>query len=97
MARIKVTPDVLRDKANTLRAIAASIEAKSNEMDAEIKNLTQSGVWEEEAVEKFRAQFTNVVSQFADKKQVIESYAAWLESAATFYEEQSSTNSTKLG
>lgn len=95
MATIKVDSTAIREKANTFKTIATNINTYMQDMEAEINNM--KGVWEGEASEVTINKFKEYKKGFEEKKQSIENYATFLESAAEAYDnsEESVKNSVQ--
>ncbi|MCS0674498.1 WXG100 family type VII secretion target [Cytobacillus firmus] len=80
MASIKVNSKVMRDKANSLKTIANSIRAFTEEMTKEINSLKSS--WEGQAAEVAVKKFSQLSNNFKEKYDTINQYAKFLENAA---------------
>lgn len=90
MAEFKVTPSVLRQKANDLRSLNQKFNQEVENMTSTEQKLTQ--MWEGDARNEFHNAFVTDVQKMGQFHQNIELYAQALESSAQKYEDAEMKN-----
>lgn len=85
MARIQVTPELLREKATEVRGLKDENTAVIQKLTALVNGLTD--IWQGEAQIAFQTKFDSMKSTFTQFEQLLESYAADLSTNATIYEQ----------
>lgn len=80
MASIKVNSNVMRDKSNSLKGIANSINTFTEEMTNEINRLRAS--WEGQAAETTVKKFNELKDDFQERYDTINQYSKFLEDTA---------------
>ncbi|MFB9324993.1 WXG100 family type VII secretion target [Paenibacillus aurantiacus] len=80
MASIKVNSTVMRDKSESLKGIAKSIQGFTSEMTNEINRLRST--WEGEVAETTVKKFNELKDDFQSRFDTINQYAEFLKSAA---------------
>ena len=89
MALIQVTPDLLNGKATELRAIKQDHDDAMARMRTLINGLHE--VWKGDAQDAFVARYEGMQSTFTQFSQMIEDYAALMNTAATKMQETDSS------
>ncbi|MBO5008348.1 MAG: WXG100 family type VII secretion target [Clostridia bacterium] len=85
MARIQVTPELLREKSNEVRNLKEENAAVIQKLTALVNGLTE--IWQGEAQSAFQSKFESMRSTFTQFEQLLESYAADLSTNASIYEQ----------
>ncbi len=88
MAEFTVSSQMLRDKAAGIRGKNSEFTGLTDEITQLINSLSSS--WEGDAYTNFVSKFEGLKPSFTAYSQVIEEYAAFLENAATSYEQAES-------
>ena len=84
MAEIKVTSQVLRNKANDLKGYIGKFETERQNLVTAERTLMST--FEGDAANEFNRNFTTFDSQMANFKKVVDDYVVKLESMAEAYE-----------
>lgn len=92
MASIKVTANVMRDKATTLSACAQSIRQLTQEMMNEINKLPST--WEGTTAETAVRKFQGMSDDFEERFNVINAYSQFLNNAAAEWDRVNATNAS---
>jgi WXG100 family type VII secretion target len=87
---IKVSPDAMRTKAGELRKCSTNIQDIIGQVKTEINAMKTT--WEGAAAEKYVRQFEQLSDNFQERYDVIESYAKFLEGAATEFDSAETAN-----
>lgn len=94
MATIQVTPDLLNSQAQQLRGIKANHDQAMNEMRNLITNLNQ--IWKGAAQDAYLAKYESMRPVFDNFSQMIEEYAALMNTAANAMQETDQTLSNTM-
>lgn len=94
MAIIKIDADTLRSKATEIRTMKATHDENIARMRALVTNL--SGVFEGEAATAYVNQFESMQATFTSFSEMIEMFAAELDTTATTFDEVDTTLASKL-
>lgn len=89
MAEIKVTPQELRNKADSLRQYNANFRSAVESMNGYVTQL--SGMWDGEAKEAFNKAFNDDKGKMEQFAKNIDNYVKALEETAKQYEEAEKT------
>ena len=87
---IQVTPKVLRDKANELRNQNKSLRSQLESLRSQENSL--SGMWEGEAHDTFKREFTKDMTRIDEFCAAIDAYANALDTIAVQYENAENKN-----
>ncbi|WP_261304024.1 WXG100 family type VII secretion target [Paenibacillus andongensis] len=90
MASIKVNSTVMRDKAESLKGIAKSIQTFTEEMTNEINRLRSS--WEGDVAETTVKKFNDLKDDFDNRFNTINEYANFLVKAAEEWDKVNQEN-----
>lgn len=94
MAIIKIDADTLRSKATEIRTMKANHDENIARMRALVTNL--SGVFEGEAGTAYVNQFESMQATFTSFSEMIEMFAAELDTTANSFQEMDTTLASKL-
>lgn len=94
MAIIKIDADTLRSKATEIRTMKANHDENIARMRALVTNL--SGVFEGEAATAYVNQFESMQATFTSFSEMIEMFAAELDTTANSFQEMDTTLASKL-
>lgn len=92
---IKVSTQVLNSTATKIRKNNAAMDAALQDINKTMNNLESS--WKSDAASDIRANMNALKPRFEQYKQVIESYAQFLDRTANDYEVTESTIQTNAG
>ncbi len=70
--------------AGTIRTLNTSLDERLNEIKKQMNDL--SSTWQSPAAETIRSKFNALVPVFENYKQIVESYAKFLDNTVTSYE-----------
>lgn len=87
---IKVSTQVLRDTAAKVRTLNENMDSKLAEINKEMNNL--ENYYKSDSGTEIRAAMNGMKKSFAEYKDVINSYAKFLDDTAVKYEETETTN-----
>lgn len=87
---IQVTPKMLRDKASELRNQNKTLRSQLETLRSQESNL--SGMWEGEAHDSFKREFTKDLTRIDEFCAAIDAYANALDTIATQYETAENKN-----
>lgn len=88
--KIQVSPTTLRSKASELRNNANNIQSLTEEMSQEINSLR--AYWEGSAAETYVSKFEGLRDDFKERYDVINTYAKFLDEAASSFEAAENVN-----
>lgn len=94
MAIIKIDADTLRSKATEIRTMKANHDENIARMRALVTNL--SGVFAGEAATAYVNQFESMQATFTSFSEMIEMFAAELDTTANSFQEMDTTLASKL-
>lgn len=89
MADIKISFGEVRTKAGQIRTCNENLSDYLEQIRTKISNLDVE--WTSDTSETIRQKINNMQSKFTDYKEIIESYAKFLETTVNLYEEAEST------
>ncbi len=92
MAEINVTFQALRDTATEIRKCNTNLDKDLTDISTEMSRL--KGKWESDSAETIRAAMDAMKPRFSEYKEVVETYAKFLDDTAQTYEETESTLKT---
>lgn len=81
---IQITLGQLTQVAGNIRSLNSNLTACLEEIKAQMNNLSES--WASESSETIRANFNKHATHFEEYRQVIDSYAKFLDSTVSAYE-----------
>lgn len=87
---IRISTQVLTTTAGTVRRINNSLELKLAEINKNMNDL--EATWKSDASTEIRAAMNSLKLRFAEYKEVVESYAKFLENTAQSYESTEAAN-----
>ena len=85
MARIQVTPELLREKSNEVRNLKEENVAVIQKLTTLVNGLSE--IWQGEAQSAFQTKFESMRSTFTQFEELLESYAVNLSTNADIYEQ----------
>lgn len=85
MARIEVTPEMLREKSTQVRTYKEEYISVIQKLTTLVNGLTD--IWQGEAQTTFQGKFEGMKSTFTQFEQILEEYALNLSDAANTYEQ----------
>lgn len=88
MATIKVNSAVMRDKANSFKAVSGSIKTYISEMTNEVDGM--KAAWKGESAETLVKKFKEFAANFEEIDKTINQYAGFLNQAADDYDKVAS-------
>lgn len=94
MGIIKIDADTLRSKATEIRTMRANHDENIARMRTLVTNL--SGVFEGEAATAYVNQFESMQATFTSFSEMIETFAAELDTTANSFQEMDTTLASKL-
>ena len=89
---IKISTQVLVDTAKKVRDINNQLDTKLTDINKEMNNLESS--WKSDAATDIRAAMNALKPRFAEMKEVVNSYAKFLDDTAQSYESTESAVQT---
>lgn len=92
---IKISTQVLNDTAKKVRDINNQLDSKLADINKEMNNLESS--WKSDAATDIRAAMNALKPRFAEMKEVVNSYAKFLDDTAASYESTESAIQTNAG
>ena len=95
MSTIKITPDVLRGKANEVRSLRAQHDDVIKRMRSLVNGLSDS--WLGQAQSAFVSQFESMQSTFSAFSELMESYAKKMDVAATTMQQTDEMLKNQMG
>lgn len=81
---IKISLNEVAQTANTIRNLNTSLDARLNEIKNEMNGLAAS--WQSDASNTIRERFNALSSKFVEYKEIIDSYAKFLDNTVTNYD-----------
>lgn len=82
---IEVSPVMMRDKANTLKTSASTIQTLTEEIKSEVTRMKTT--WDGEASDKFLTKFNGLNDNFQERYDKINKYAQFLLEAADIFQQ----------
>lgn len=79
-----ISTQALLDSAGKIKKINEELDAKLQEVNKLISNLTSNG-WKSEGAERTKAEIDEMKPRFEEYKAIVESYAKYLEDTAESY------------
>lgn len=84
MATIQVTPELLREKATSVRSLKTNHDQNMSKLGTLITGLNE--IWKGEAVQKYIEEYQSMQSTFTNFSNMLENYAGALDTAANDFE-----------
>jgi WXG100 family type VII secretion target len=81
---ISISLEEVSQVAGSIRTTNSALDARLNDIKTSMNNLAQT--WQSPAADTIRSKFNNLVPTFENYKNIVESYAKFLDNTVTSYQ-----------